>query len=44
MSGLTKARILAVLWAIGAYAIIFGVLIVVFAFRIRSFVSEVTRA
>jgi uncharacterized membrane protein HdeD (DUF308 family) len=35
---------IAVLWAIGAYAIIFGVLIVVFAFKIRSFVSKVTRA
>ena len=35
---------LAVLWAIGAYAILFGVLIVVFAFKIRSFVGKVVRA
>ena len=32
------------LWVIGAYAILFGVLIVVFAFKIRNFVSNVARA
>jgi len=35
---------IAVLWMIGTYAIVFGVLIVVFAFRIRSFVNKVGRA
>ena len=35
---------LAVLWVIGGYAIVFGVLIVVFAFKIRGFVSKLTRA
>ena len=35
---------LAVLYAIGAYAILFGVLVVLFAFKIRSFVSTVTSA
>ena len=35
---------LAVPYAIGAYAILFGVLVVLFAFRIRSFVSKVTSA
>jgi len=34
----------AVLWAIGAYAILLGVLLVLFAFKIRSFVSKVTGA
>ena len=33
---------LAVLWLIGGYAIVFGVLVVIFAFKIRSFVSKVT--
>lgn len=32
----------AVLWTIGAYAILLGVLLVLFAFKIRSFVSKVT--
>jgi uncharacterized membrane protein HdeD (DUF308 family) len=35
---------LAVLWVIGAYAVLFGVLIVVFALKIRNFVSKVARA
>jgi len=35
---------LAVLWMIGVYAVAFGVLIVIFAFRIRSFVGKITRA
>ena len=34
---------LVVLSLIGGYAIVFGVLIVIFAFKIRSFVSKVTR-
>jgi uncharacterized membrane protein HdeD (DUF308 family) len=34
----------AVLWAIGAYAILLGVLLVLFAFKIRSFVSKITSA
>ena len=32
---------LAVLWLIGGYAIVFGVLVVIFAFKIRSFVSKI---
>jgi len=35
---------LAVLYAIGAYAILLGVLIVVFAFEIRSYVSKIASA
>ena len=35
---------LAVLYAIGAYAIVLGVLIVVFSFEVRSFVSKITSA
>jgi len=35
-----EAGALAVLWLIGAYAILFGILIVVFAFKIRSFVRK----
>ena len=35
---------LAVLALIGGYAIVFGVLVVFFAFKIRSFVNKVTRA
>ncbi|MGO9996105.1 MAG: HdeD family acid-resistance protein [Steroidobacteraceae bacterium] len=38
-----EAGALAVLWLIGAYAIAFGLLIVIFAFKIRSFVGKVTR-
>ena len=34
---------LAVLALIGGYAIVFGVLVVIFAFKIRSFVNKVTR-
>jgi uncharacterized membrane protein HdeD (DUF308 family) len=33
---------LAVLYAIGIYAVVFGVLLVILAFRVRSFVSRVT--
>ena len=36
------AGALAVLWAIGIYAIVFGVLVVLFAFKIRSYVGKVT--
>ena len=39
-----EAGALAVVWQIGAYAILFGVLVVLFAFKIRSFVSKFTRA
>lgn len=35
-----EAGALAVLWLIGTYAILFGILIVVFAFKIRSFVRK----
>jgi uncharacterized membrane protein HdeD (DUF308 family) len=35
-----EAGALAVLWLIGSYAILFGTLIVVFAFKIRSFVRK----
>jgi len=35
---------LAVLYAIGIYAILFGVLVVLFAFKIRSFVGKITSA
>jgi len=37
-----EAGALAVLWAIGIYAIVFGVLVVLFAFKIRSYVGKVT--
>jgi uncharacterized membrane protein HdeD (DUF308 family) len=33
---------LAVLYAIGIYAVVFGVLLVILAFKVRSFVSRVT--
>lgn len=39
-----EAGALALLWLIGAYAIALGVLIVVFAFKIRNFVGKLTRA
>ena len=39
-----EAGALALLWLIGAYAIVLGVLIVLFAFKIRNFVAKVTRA
>jgi uncharacterized membrane protein HdeD (DUF308 family) len=39
-----EAGALAVLSLIGVYAIVFGVLLVLFALKIRSFVSKVTRA
>jgi uncharacterized membrane protein HdeD (DUF308 family) len=35
-----EAGALAVLWLIGTYAILIGILIVVFAFKIRSFVRK----
>jgi uncharacterized membrane protein HdeD (DUF308 family) len=38
------AGALALLWLIGSYAIVLGVLIVLFAFKIRGFVGKVTRA
>ena len=37
-----EAGALAVLWAIGIYAIVFGVLVVLFAFKIRSYAGKVT--
>jgi uncharacterized membrane protein HdeD (DUF308 family) len=37
-----EAGALAVLWAIGLYAIVFGVLVVLFAFKIRSYAGKVT--
>jgi uncharacterized membrane protein HdeD (DUF308 family) len=37
-----EAGALAVLWAIGIYAIVFGVLVVLFAFKLRSYVGKVT--
>ena len=37
-----EAGALAVLWAIGIYAILFGVLVVLFAFKIRSYAGKVT--
>jgi len=35
------AGVLAVLWLIAAYAVVFGVLLVLLAFRARRFVKEV---
>jgi len=35
---------LALLWLIGAYALVFGALVVILAFKIRSFVGRVTHA
>jgi len=39
-----EAGALAVLWALGAYAIVYGALVVFFAFKIRSYVGQLTRA
>jgi uncharacterized membrane protein HdeD (DUF308 family) len=39
-----EAGVLAVLALIGVYAIVLGVLLVLFAFKIRSFVSKVAHA